>query len=949
MNLRTDTLSDEEAAAQPPLSPEQLTPHFPQLEILECLGRGGMGVVYKARQKSLNRLVALKLLAPERARESEFAERFTREAHALAALNHPHIVTVYDFGQAGGFYFLLMEFVDGVNLRQSMNAKRFTPEQALAVVPAVCEALQYAHEHGIVHRDIKPENLLLDKDGRVKIADFGIAKMLDDVATSLDAAESQPAGTPQYMAPEQKDHQRADHRADIYSLGVVLYEMLTGELPATKLQAPSSRLRGLQIDVRLDEIVLRALEKEPELRYQTAAEMRTQLETITTNSKNAAAPDAGNRFGEASNAASQPETVTAAAGAQSKAAAFKKCVAIEVAGVAGILALGVWCGLHRTADTAHVISGVVGMSAALLLFIFSVPMALRLTPRNAAYGFRFRESFESERQWREINEHGGRQMMVWCWFNVAFCAVSFFSLATNHQWAWTICILLSVLIPCGATYWWAVETNPRVPNPQTKQLLVYEIVAAIFLVSQAVQYFVVQPYKVRTQDLALELPAGTWRPLWKVGRPSVGEAVMFDREGRSQLGRVLKVEDGKVVVQGRDAAPVEVRLGAVTGRIVLGVSPMSGPNQEEKPANSGQSVEPSKAERAATPTPAADDSISLAQAVNDFNKLHHAAAAAAGKSDLTEEAVIAAIRWAMIDRPKLSVTNATFATLGRIVEMHHLPKGFVLELLASYEPNDRTTFDVWSVRLRIPGTGIPHGTTGIMIDEEQRNSHVIGEEERKVIHAWQEKDRAQGGAERGVEYQRERAAAASIDARNKAAAASELPPAPDDSTSLAQAVNDFNKRYHDAAEAAGEPDLTVEAVLAAIRWAMLDRPKLSVTNATFATLGRITETQALPKGFELELLIGYEPNDQATFAVWSVRLRIPGTVIPNGTTCIMIHEQQISSHVIGEEERKVIHAWQEKERAQGGVGSMERAEWGEKYRRDRAAAAAIDTRNKPDL
>ena len=150
----------------PTLTPEELAPHFPQLEIIECLGRGGMGVVYKARQKSLNRLVALKLLAPERADDPQFAERFAKEAQALAALNHPNIVTVYDFGQAGGFYFLLMEFVDGVNLRQAMKASRFTPEQALGIVPPVCEALQYAHEHGIVHRDIKPENLLLDKAGR---------------------------------------------------------------------------------------------------------------------------------------------------------------------------------------------------------------------------------------------------------------------------------------------------------------------------------------------------------------------------------------------------------------------------------------------------------------------------------------------------------------------------------------------------------------------------------------------------------------------------------------------------------------------------------------------------------------------------------------------------------------------------------------------------------------
>ncbi len=274
-----ETQADAEPAAPgKPVPPDVLAPHFPQLEILECLGRGGMGVVYKARQKSLNRLVALKLLAPERVADAKFAERFANEARALATLNHPSIVTIHDFGQAGGFYFLLMEFVDGVNLRQAMKAGRFTPEQALAVVPPVCEALQYAHEHGIVHRDIKPENLLLDKDGRVKIADFGIAKMLHADGGDVGLAESQPPGTAHYMAPEQNDRGRTDHRVDIYSLGVVLYELLTGELPAAKLQPPS---RKVQIDVRLDEIVLRALETKPELRFQTAAEFRTQVEAAS--------------------------------------------------------------------------------------------------------------------------------------------------------------------------------------------------------------------------------------------------------------------------------------------------------------------------------------------------------------------------------------------------------------------------------------------------------------------------------------------------------------------------------------------------------------------------------------------------------------------------------------------------------------------------------------------
>lgn len=280
------TETDAGLVAHPPLPPEQIAPHFPQLEILECLGRGGMGVVYKARQKTLNRFVALKLLAPERVLDPQFAERFTREAQALAALNHPNIITIHDFGQAGGFYYLLMEFVDGANLRQLLRARKFTPEEALTIVPPLCDALQFAHERGIIHRDIKPENLLLDKAGRVKVADFGIAKILGTAGANDDAGPSSGLqnatqtgmGTPGYSAPEQKtDPQHVDSRADIYSLGVVFYELLTGELPGKRIEPPSHKVH---IDVRLDEVVLRTLEQAPERRYQQASEVKTMLETI---------------------------------------------------------------------------------------------------------------------------------------------------------------------------------------------------------------------------------------------------------------------------------------------------------------------------------------------------------------------------------------------------------------------------------------------------------------------------------------------------------------------------------------------------------------------------------------------------------------------------------------------------------------------------------------------
>ena len=311
-----DSLSDEPWT---PPAPSDLAAAFPQLEIIELIGRGGMGAVYRARQKSLGRFVALKILNPRQAANPSFAERFSREAQALAELNHPNIVTVHDFGRAGEFYFLLMEHVDGVNLRQAMKAGRFTPEQALAIVPSICEALQFAHDHGIVHRDIKPENLLLDKTGRVKIADFGIARMMG-VALDPDSGVASPdvagltqesvLGTPRYMAPEQSARPaQVDHRADIYSLGVVLYELLTGELPVGKFEAPS---RKVQIDVRLDAIVLRALEHTPELRYQTIGEMRTQVETVVNESGPAraesyAATEAPRRTHESKSYVTTPE------------------------------------------------------------------------------------------------------------------------------------------------------------------------------------------------------------------------------------------------------------------------------------------------------------------------------------------------------------------------------------------------------------------------------------------------------------------------------------------------------------------------------------------------------------------------------------------------------------------------------------------------------------------
>src|SRR3954465_10026885 len=198
------------AATRPkfiPPTPGELARDFPQLEIVELIGQGGMGAVYRARQPSLDRFVALKILPPQTAGDPGFAERFTREARALARLSHANIVAVHDFGQAGPFPYLLMEYVDGVNLRHSLAAGKMAPAEALAIVPPICDALQYAHDRGIVHRDIKPENILLGRSGAVKIADFGLAKLVGTEPTGLSlTGERDVMGTPYYMAPEQVEH-----------------------------------------------------------------------------------------------------------------------------------------------------------------------------------------------------------------------------------------------------------------------------------------------------------------------------------------------------------------------------------------------------------------------------------------------------------------------------------------------------------------------------------------------------------------------------------------------------------------------------------------------------------------------------------------------------------------------------------------------------------------------
>ena len=252
-----------------------------QYVIEKLIGRGGMGAVYKGKHPMLDREVAVKVLPPEFAADADFVTRFKREAMALAKLQHPNIVGVHDMGVQGELYYFVMEYVEGVDLRRLLRDRTLKPEQALAIVPKLCTALEYAHARGIVHRDIKPENIIIDTNGEPKIADFGLAKIVrGERGRTLITHTDVVMGTPDYMAPEQREVTKtADHRADIYSMGVVFYEMLTGELPVGRFDPPSKKVT---IDVRLDEVVLRALENSPERRYQHARDMGDDVTRITS-------------------------------------------------------------------------------------------------------------------------------------------------------------------------------------------------------------------------------------------------------------------------------------------------------------------------------------------------------------------------------------------------------------------------------------------------------------------------------------------------------------------------------------------------------------------------------------------------------------------------------------------------------------------------------------------
>lgn len=257
---------------------EDLAPFFPGLRLEAVLGAGGMGAVYRATQLSLDREIALKVLLPDQGKET-FASRFLREAQALARLNHPNIVTIHDYGEVEDCcFYLVMEYVDGMDLDATVAMGSLDWEETRRIGLQICDALQYAHEQGVIHRDIKPANVLLREDGFVKLADFGLARLLDDDGGTRLTRTDASMGTPHFTAPEQFTAAgKVDQRADVYSLGAILYHLLVGGAPIGRFAVPSSKAG---VSRQIDTLILRALEEEPDARFQTVAEMRSALDAL---------------------------------------------------------------------------------------------------------------------------------------------------------------------------------------------------------------------------------------------------------------------------------------------------------------------------------------------------------------------------------------------------------------------------------------------------------------------------------------------------------------------------------------------------------------------------------------------------------------------------------------------------------------------------------------------
>ncbi len=508
--METQTAGTGGTPEIPSPTPEALAGYFPQLEIVDLLGRGGMGAVYKARHKGLDRWVALKIL-PAAQRNPAFAERFSREARALARLDHPNIVAVHDSGEVNGLFYFIMEYVDGANLRQVLAAGGIAPAQALAIVPQICDALQYAHNQGIVHRDIKPENILIDKAGRVKIADFGIAKIVGREARDFTLTRAEDVmGTPAYMAPEQVERpNEVDHRADIYSLGVVFYQMLTGELPLGRFAPPSRKVR---VDVRLDEVVLRALEKEPERRYQQAGEVKTEVETI-----------AGTRQAGEGKAPSDAST-TEAPRPDSQQPWRRR----------------IWPPLVGQRNGQRVIHwlavAMCGLRGLLVLLILCIAFNGVMIDSNERF------------------------LSAWAYFEVGVLLLSLFLVIRLLQgWALPLAQLAS-LDKCasGRSITWVLSI-----------VMICAVLAAL------TRLFFLAPYRVPTDAALPEIPRGSQLLVFKLGRKFVPGDFVAYRQGREvRVARVAQAPAHGMLQIARHNEPLqEILVSSVIGKVILNTRP----------------------------------------------------------------------------------------------------------------------------------------------------------------------------------------------------------------------------------------------------------------------------------------------------------------------------------------------------------------------------------------
>jgi serine/threonine protein kinase len=273
--------------------PAYLPDYIGHYKVLQIVGMGGMGVIYKALQEPLNRIVALKVLPPQLSINDELSKRFEIEAKAISLLQHQNIVSIYEYGEDKGYRFFAMQFVDGENLSSRIQGKKIMPaSEIIDISKQICRGLRYAHSQNVIHRDIKPQNILIDKENVARLSDFGIAKIFSSSNITLTGVT---VGTPEYMSPEQAEGENVDTKSDIYSMGIVIYEMLTKRPPflannpvATaykhvhEIPIPPS-VKRRDTPKRLELIVLKALKKDKNERYESVDEMLEHLDSVDLN------------------------------------------------------------------------------------------------------------------------------------------------------------------------------------------------------------------------------------------------------------------------------------------------------------------------------------------------------------------------------------------------------------------------------------------------------------------------------------------------------------------------------------------------------------------------------------------------------------------------------------------------------------------------------------------